>query len=178
MKRLVIIALIVCVFSGTAMAANPSVFDLGLVNTYTIQDLADTDFATYTPGLRATFYVNSWFGISGDVFLTTPFVEGGMEPLNFLLSTDLVVRAPLGFFEPYLAIGPSYFLELDSGALTLAAQVPYSARVGFDFNITPVFALGIEGIHMIPNLSNLIAGTEDFDLMNNTQAALVIKLKM
>jgi len=178
MKRLVIVALIVCVFSGTAMAASPSIFDLGLVNTYTIQDLADTDFAAYTPGLRATFYVNSWFGISSDVFLSTPFVDGGLEPMNFLLFTDLVMRAPLGFFEPYLAIGPSYQLTLNSGTVTLASLVSYSARVGFDFNITPVFALGIEGMHTVSDLSNLIDGSADFDLMNDTQAALVIKLKL
>lgn len=176
MKRLVIIALIVCVFSGTAMAASPSIFDLGLVNTYTIQDLADTDFAAYTPGLRATFYVNSWFGISGETLVATPFA--GATTWEFLISTDLVMRAPLGFFEPYFALGPYYSLILSDAGVNLQELVSYRARVGFDFNITPVFALGIEGMHMVSNLSDLIDGTASFDLMNDTRAALLIKLKL
>lgn len=177
-KRLMVIALILCIVGGFAVAATPSVFDLGLVNYYTVDDLMETDFAAYTPGLRASFYVNSWFGLSGDVFLTAPFAEGGLEAMNFLLSTDLVFRAPLGFFEPYLAIGPSYQLTLGEGALSLAEAVLYSARVGFDFNITPVFALGVEGMHLI-NVGALIADSSTFvdDVLANTSVGLVLKAK-
>jgi anaerobic C4-dicarboxylate transporter len=91
----------------------------------------------------------------------------------------LVFRWPLGFFEPYVALGPAYRIELINGDPALPEVIPYGARVGFDFNITPVLALGIEGKHLIPNLPDLVGtSATGFDLTGDTHVGLVVKAKL
>ena len=95
------------------------------------------------------------------------------------VATDLVFRWPLGFFEPYLALGPAYAILYTGGTLSLPEQIPYRARVGFDFNVMPVLSIGIEAAHLIPNVPDLVGSSATgFDLMNNTHVGLVVKAKL
>ncbi len=170
-----IVLLVICV--GTVAADTPSVFEINILNYYTIQDLADTSFVRYTPGVRMGFFITDWFGLAGDIIIPTPFDASGTGyPIT--LSTDLVFRFPLDFFEITLGFGPAYDLVIadDSGA-PLKSHVNYSARLGFDFNITPVFALGIEANQII-NLDGLFSGSITYDAMRDTYVGLGIKVKL
>lgn len=176
-KAIIIIAaalLVLCV--GVATAEVPSVFEMNVLNYYTIQDLADSEFSTYTPGVRMAFFITEWFGLSGDVLLREPF-SGDISGNALLVSTDLVFRWPLGFFEMYGALGPAYDLTIDSGTIAVPAKVKYNGRVGFDFNITPVFCVGIEAKHVIQDLSDLVAGGS-LDAMADTYVGLGLKMKL
>lgn len=178
MRHTLVIVLIFLVVGTVAMAATPSIFEVGLVNSYAIQDLVDTNFASYSPSIRMAFYINEWFGLSTDVLLQDPF-DSPSDLYAFYIATDLVFRWPLGFFEPYVALGPAYRIELINGDPALPEVIPYGARVGFDFNITPVLALGIEGKHLIPNLPDLVGtSATGFDLTGDTHVGLVVKAKL
>lgn len=170
-----IVLLMICV--GTVTADTPSVFEINLLNYYTIQDLADTSFARYTPGVRMAFFVTEWFGLAGDIIMPVPFDASGPGHA-LILSTDLVFRVPLGSFDIYAGFGPAYDVVLadDTGA-PLKNHVNYSVRLGFDFNITPVFALGIEA-NQITNLDGLISGSITYDAMRDTYVGLGLKVKL
>jgi hypothetical protein len=177
-KRIMIILIVLVIATGMLFAEIPSIFEAGLVSTYTIQDLADTQFANYTPAVRAAFYITEWFGLSGEIMLLQPF-NSPASTFTSYLATDLVFRWPLGFFEPYLALGPAYAIVYTGGSLSLPEQIPYRARVGFDFNVMPVLAIGIEAAHLIPNIPDLVGSSATgFDFMNNTHVGLVIKAKL
>ncbi|MDD3822310.1 MAG: hypothetical protein PHR90_10150 [Sphaerochaetaceae bacterium] len=176
-KIMIIAAFILVLSVGVVSAEVPSVFEVNVLNYYTIQDLADTDFATYTPGVRMALFITEWFGLSGEALLLEPF-SGVLPNYSLLVTTDLVFRWPLGFFEMFGALGPAYDLTVNSGGITLPAKVKYSGRIGFDFNITPLFCVGIEAKHLLPDLSGLVAGTQGFDLLGDTFVGLGLKLKL
>ena len=68
------------------------------------------------------------------------------------LSGDIVFRAPLGFFEMYGAFGPIYSLQVSADDIALDSKVNYSGRFGFDFNITPIFGVGVEALHVVSDI--------------------------
>jgi hypothetical protein len=175
-KKVMILLLVVAICGGGSLAAEiPSIFEVGLMNTYTLQDIADTDYVTYTPGVRMAFFITEWFGLSGEAALVKPFEEGSTGT-QLRLATNLIARWPLGFFETYAALGPVYDMTVNSGAIDLATMVLYHARIGFDFNITPVFAIALEATHVV-NLNEVVSGTP-IDLMGDTSAGIVLKMKL
>jgi esterase/lipase superfamily enzyme len=176
MKQVLVVAIILLIVGGIVVAATPSIFEMGLVNSYSISDISESEFSAYTPGVRMTFYVNEWFGLSGEALLIRPFVDGlSLGTSLFYISTDLVFRWPLGFFEPYFALGPTYSVRLGETS-PLSESILYNAKVGFDFNITPVFALGAEAGY-VANLGNILNNQAEIDLMQST-VGLVLKLKL
>ena len=177
-KRLIVI-LVICITVGTAFAATPSVFDVGILNYYKIQNVIDQDFGAYTPGVRLESHITSWFGLSTDVLLQAPFAAGSTAgTYNLIGTTDVSFRAPLGFFEPFLAFGPAYVVTVTSSGVDLAADVSYSARAGFDFNITPILTLGLEGKAIVNHLPGIIDGSiVSVDWLDATYVGLTIKAK-
>ncbi len=170
-----IVLLVICI--GTATAAIPSVFEINVLNYYSIQDLADTSFDRYTPGVRMAFFITEWFGLAGDIIMPAPFDTSGSGHA-LILSTDLVFRFPLESFDIYAGFGPAYDVVLADGTGDpLKANVNYSVRLGFDFNITPVFALGIEA-NQIVNLDGLPSGATTYDAMRDTYVGLALKVKL
>jgi hypothetical protein len=164
---------------GSAFAATPSVFDVGVLNYYKIQDLIDQDFTSYTPGVRLEAHVTPWFGFSTDVLLETPFATGGTSgTYNLVGTTDVSVRASLGFFEPFLAIGPAYMITIDPSGVDLTNDISYSARAGFDFNITQMLTVGAEGKLVMNHIPGLIDGSiVSVDWLDSTYVGLSIKAK-
>lgn len=181
MKKTIIVGIVIALLAVSAItAASPSTFDFGLLNYYRLSDLSETDFTPYTPGLRFEGHITPWFGVGTDVLLDAPF-EGSGDIYTFLITTDLTVRAALGFFEPFFGFGPAYQLQLDGGTASLAADVAYNARAGFDFNITDLFTLGIEAKLLLEHLPLLVEGTSTFadvDWMESTFVGLGVKLKL
>ncbi len=181
MKRILIISIVITLLAVTGIsAASPSTFDFGVLNLYRLSDLTETDFTPYTPGLRFEGHITPWFGVGTDILLDAPF-EGSGDIYTFLMTTDLTVRATLGFFEPFFGIGPAYQLVLDGGSATLAADVAYNARAGFDFNITDIFTLGVEGKLLLEDLPSLVSDPSSFadvDWMESTFVGIGLKVKL
>ncbi len=175
-KRMLVVTIILCIVGGLVIAATPSIFEMGLVNSYSISDISESNFSAYTPGVRMTFYVNEWFGLSGEALLREPF-QGELSLATSIIhvSTNLVFRWPIGFFEPYLSLGPTYSVDLGETS-PLSESILYNAKVGFDFNITPVFALGAEAGYLA-NLGDILNDQAEIDLMQST-VGLVLKLKL
>jgi hypothetical protein len=184
-KVLIVIAIIVLVGSFSLGAAIPSVFDIGLNNTYSVLSFMAVEeggLAQYTPGIRITGYPCKWFGISADVAVFAPFAES-LESGDFLLEVgaDGVFRYPFGLVEPYLAIGPAYRMTVGKDKFVFEEEVLLSVRVGLDFNILPMLGIGVEARHFL-DIPTLIAGPEEnalFEIMAlyNTRVGITIKAK-
>jgi hypothetical protein len=174
-KRTYIIALIVLLSIGTLFAATPSVFEVGLLNYYTIQDLSDSEFANYTPAIRLSTFVTKWFGLSMDVVMDAPFASDGTY--DFLLTTDAIFRAPLGFVDAYVALGPVYAFEYEQ-ELKMKKEISYNAKLGFDFNLNPLFSIGAEGVYLFKELDKLISGESSFEPMEEIKVGINFKLKL
>lgn len=180
MKAITVVTIVLIFCGGMVAADTPSVFDVGLVNYYSISDLSETDFEAYTPGVRMQVNITPWFGLSGDVVWDQPIVDVPDDVYNFSLAADVAVRWPLGFFEPYFALGPAYRFVLDDEEFTMEPIVMANARAGFDFNITPVFTLGVEASLYVPDLEEVVAGTQTLNadyFMDNTYVGLSFKGK-
>lgn len=178
-KKLGITILMVIIVMSSLFAATPSKFEVGVLNYYKIQDLADTEFTTYTPGIRFVGNLTPWFGLGLETLLEEPFVDTGTSGVyNFVATTDVNFRVPLGFFEPFLAFGPVYTFSISDAGFGLDADVAYSGRVGFDFNITPVFTLGLEGKLVLVHIPNIIDGTQAIDWLDSTYVGLTLKVKI
>jgi hypothetical protein len=178
-KVLLVIAIIVLVGSFTLAAAVPSVFDIGLINSYSIQSFMDKDFGAYSPGVRLSGYLCKWFGISAEVTAFAPFTHG-LDSGEFLLEVgaDGIFRYPFGLVEPYLAIGPAYRMVAEEDGFSFIEQVLLSARAGFDFNILPMLGVGIEARHFL-DIPTLIHDPGLFEALAlfNTRVALTVKAK-
>ena len=174
-KKWVLTILVIVIITSSLFAATPSKFDIGVLNYYKIQDIADTDFAAYSPGLRFEGHITPWFGLGLDGLLQTPFT-GTSGVYNILATTDITFRVPVGFFEPYLALGPAYRLTVSDAGASLTADVIYSGRIGFDFNITPIFTVGVEGKVLLDHIPNIIDGTA-IDWLDSTHVGLTLKAK-
>ncbi len=182
-KKLLIlmVIMILAVSSIAAESDGPSTFDFGLLNYYRISNIADQDFATYTPGLRFEGHITPWFGIGTDIILDAPFA-GVSGVYDFYVTTDLTFRGVIGFFEPFFAIGPAYKAQLVTGGnSSLDGDVKYSARAGFDFNITDIFTAGLEGKLILENIDGIVDGTPalaDVDWLDATYVGITLKIKL
>ncbi len=178
-KKLGITVLMIIIVMSSLFAATPSKFDVGVLNYYKIQDLADTDFATYTPGVRFEGHITPWFGLGFDALLEEPFAGTGTSGVyNFVATTDITFRVPLGFFEPYIALGPAYTFTISDAGFDLDADVACSGRAGFDFNITPIFTLGVEGKLVLNHIPVIVTdGFSTVDWLDSTYVGLTLKAK-
>ncbi|NLA92565.1 MAG: hypothetical protein GX842_03875 [Spirochaetales bacterium] len=176
-KVLLVIAIIVLVGSFSLAAAVPSIFDIGLVNSYSIQSFMNQEFAAYTPAIRLSGYLCKWFGVSVDVGVVAPFVDMN-EPLALELVGNAVVRYPFGLVEPYLAVGPAYRMTVGPDYFEVEEEVLINARVGLDFNILPVLGVGVEAQHFI-NLPLLVEDTDFYadGALAETRVAITVKAK-
>ncbi len=178
MKKRIIVILVIAILSVTAVgAASPSTFDFGILNYYRVSDLADQEFSGYTPGIRLEGHITPWFGLGADVILQQPFVDSS-SVYSFLLTTDVTFRTVVGFFEPYLGLGPAYLATLDSGDFDLLSNVAYNARAGFDFNITDMYTLGIEGKLLVGDLQTESSAFDTIDWLEATMVGVNLKIKL
>jgi hypothetical protein len=160
-KKTLIVVLVILVLVTVSLAAQKaSVFDISFSHSYRLDDAQAINYQAYIPGIRVQLNIRPWFGLSlGGMY---DFVEN-MEDVNrALLAAEIVLKAPLGFFEPFVAIGPMYSYTLPE---TVSLPDTYGAqgRAGMDFKFSRWFSLGLEGVLIAPSLTNLVDGTETFD---------------
>lgn len=181
-RTFIVAFILLCVIITTLCAVDnePSVFDISIVNGYKLGHLTEADFNAYTPSLRLQFNITEWFGLSLETMYRYPYDT--ITKHTFTVATDMVFRLPIGIFEPYVAFGPNYLYTLDSNnVFEFINTVAYDVRVGFDFDITSWFTLGIEGKLLPENLVHLfsnLASTQSTWLLNNTYVAIILKTKL
>ncbi len=183
-KRLSIILLVLILVCSASLsaAAKPSVFDFDIMNYFKLGEIAAQDFTGYTPGVRMQVNITHWFGLSTEVMCPLP-VDFAAGPYDATLTTDIVLRLPLGFFEPFLALGPAYKLSIDpvAGLVDLDPTVHYNVRTGFDINFNSWLALGFEAklpCYDLDTLFNDLTVVDGPWLMANTYVGLGLKFKL
>lgn len=181
-KKISILFLLLVLVLGTTFGASSSkssLFELTINNTVNIDDLLNKAFV-YMPALRLQFNLNSWFGLAAEG--TYRYPHGAVSDHSVTLATDVVFRAPLGFFEPSIALGPNYLMTISSaGDAVLEKSVAYGVRVGFDFNITDLLCVALEGKMLFKDLSWLFANLDLVDgqyFLEGTSVGLALKLKL
>lgn len=177
-KIIILLALLMVLGIGSVFAEVPSLFEINLLNYYSVEDLSESQFTNYTPGVRFAGFITKWFGLSADVILEAPFAEASPTNYHLLLATDAVVRAPLGFFEMYVAAGPAYGFTISEDNFVVDNKVKLNARVGFDFNITPLLSVGVEGAYILGDLASLVSGASEFEPKAETFVGIGLKLKL
>jgi hypothetical protein len=182
LKKFTVVLVIVVLFCATPLVAKEaSVFDIGIINAYRITDIAALDYQAYVPSLRLQAYVAPWFGIA--VGGTYDYLAYTDSVHRVYVSTDAVVRAPLGMFEPYLAIGPVFLLKFPNTVdPTPVAAYTYHARLGFDVYLNDWLAIGLEGDLLLPDVKNFVSSIAGATIdgtyfMDNVVAGIAIKAK-
>lgn len=153
-KLLVLFLMITVVFVGalsaqeTTDAEAASKFDIGVIMNYSYADLRDQNFKAFIPTLRFQLNVNPWLGFSA-----TGYVRGQEFASVF---GEVVLRAPLGLIEPYIATGPGYLIALsDDPEVSGASNFAYNFRAGFDINVNDWLSVG-------PGITLLVHDVNDF----------------
>lgn len=178
-KRLIGIVLILLVLGSVAgLSAKASVFDIGIINAMPVERIIATDFTVYFPGLRLQANVAPWFGIA--VAGLYDQVESDSSHRVYV-STDAVMRIPMGFIEPYIALGPLFVLRFpNSFDPTPLEEYGYHVRAGFDINFNSWFALGFDGELPILDVEEFMANLASIDgqyFLDNVLASIVVKVK-
>lgn len=132
----------------TLEAQEASKFDIGIVMNYAYDDLEERNFGEYVPTLRFQLNVKPWLGFS---------ITGYSRGQEFLsVVAEVVLRAPLGLIEPYVATGPGYLLAFTNDSTESGtSNFAYNFRAGFDINITDWFSVG-------PGITLLISDVDEF----------------
>jgi hypothetical protein len=161
-KKMLLVAMIaLAMFSGSLYARGASVLDIGISHSYRFDDAQAMDYQSYVPTVRVQLNVRPWFGISFGAMYD--FVEGMDDVHKALLSAEMVLRAPIGFFEPFVAIGPMYSLTLPE-TTELPDSYGVQGRGGFDIRFNGWLSLGLEGTVIVPSLIDVVDGTEILDM--------------
>lgn len=133
-----------------------SKFDIGVVMNYAYDDLEEKDFEEYVPTLRFQLNVKPWLGFSLTGY------SRGQEYLSVV--AEVVLRAPLGLIEPYVATGPGYLLALtDDSSVSGTSNFAYNFRAGFDINITDWFSVGPGITMLIPDVNDFFSNISTLD---------------
>lgn len=176
-KTLIVVLVILVLVTGSLAAQRASVFDISMSHSYRLDDAKAINYQSYVPGARVQINIRPWFGVSlGAMY---DFVEG-MEDVNrVVMAAEIVLRAPIGFFEPFVAVGPMYSMvlpETPSVPDTYGGQ----ARAGIDIKFSRVFSLGAEGILVAPSFTDLLDNNVAFDydyIMENLYVGIAVKAK-
>ena len=175
MKKQICIVLVLLLLGSALFAGDASVFDISIINNYRMEDVSNLNYKAYVPTLRLQANLNDWFGLSvGGMY---DYLKYSDSIHRILISTEAVVRAPLGMVEPFLALGPVYTLTIDDPHDAYGFQ----GRLGLDVAVNDWFFLGLEGAFIIPSLTPLIERTQTFDtnyLMKNLFVGIALKVKI
>jgi hypothetical protein len=176
-KTLIVTMVLLVLLTGTLVAQKASVFDLGISHSYRYDNAEAMDYQAYVPGARVQLNIRPWFGISvGGLY---DFVEGMEDVHKAYLAAELVLRAPLGFFEPFIACGPMYSYTMPE-TVSVPDTYGMQARAGFDILFNGWFGLGLEGVVVAPSLTDLVDGAETFNkayVMDHLFIGFTVKAK-
>lgn len=171
-KALVLILAVMVVFAGFLSAEElteeytASKFDIGVVMNYAYADLQEQDFKAYVPTLRFQLNVKPWLGFSVTGY------SRGQEYLSVV--AEVVLRAPLGLIEPYVATGPGYLLALtDDSSVSGTSNFAYNFRAGFDINITDWFSVGPGITLLIPDVNDFFSNISTLDQQYLKETCLI-----
>lgn len=181
-KKISILLLLLVLVLGSTFGASTQqspLFELTINNTVNLNEVINKTFV-YMPALRMQFNLKNWFGLAAEGTYRYPY--GVVTDHAVTLATEVVFKAPLGLFEPSIAIGPNYIMTISSsGDAVLEKSVAYGTRIGFDFNITDLFCVALEGKLLFDDLNWLFANLNLVDgqyFLERTSIGLALKLKL
>lgn len=171
-KILVLCIALMVVFAGVLVAEEQmeehysSKFDIGVVMNYSYADLQEKNLDAYVPTLRFQLNVKPWLGFS-----LTGYTRG-QDYLSVV--AEVVLRAPLGLIEPYVATGPGYLLAFtDDELVSGRSNFAYNFRAGFDINITDWFSVGPGITLLIPDVNEFFSNLESLDRQYLKETCLI-----
>lgn len=154
-RKLVVLVLVFMVIFASSLSAEAragketsSKFDVGLIMNYSYADLRDQNYSKVVPTLRFQLNLLPWLGISATGYAS------GQEFIAII--GEVVLRAPLGLIEPYIATGPGYLFAYDNDSPESGtSNFAFNFRAGFDVNLTSWFSIG-------PGITLLVHEVNDF----------------
>jgi opacity protein-like surface antigen len=168
-KSMLILALLLVFSASFALYAIPSTFSVGTVGYYSYYDLEAENYDAYTPGLRAEFYISDFLGFSADAIVIDSIPDYDYYEMIYMI--DVVLRAPLGLIEPYIATGPAYHGVIVGDYSSPDEEAfAYNVRGGVDFNILDWLSVGIESNFLVDDVG------EFFDTMANSTSEEIATL--
>lgn len=160
MRKRVFLTLLILVIVSTSLLTAASKGAVGIVGYTNWNNLAGAnDPEGYLGGIRAEFFLNDYLGISGDAMMLAS--DSNNEEFLMLYMLDAVGRIPLGFVEPYVALGPN-FMGVLGGDDTSTVDFGFNTRLGVDFNILDHLSLGIETNFLVDKLEDFFDDFESY----------------
>ena len=159
-KKALAMVLILLVVSASLFASTASI---GMVNYYFYDDIfgEEPDYEAWVVGLRAEWFLADWLGVSGDfIYLGEDPFNPGVEYADVFVNG--VIRAPLGFIEPYVAAGPGYMFKITEDDAENLGSVSMNVRGGVDFNLLDFLSVGIEANFFVDDLEEFFDNSETF----------------
>jgi len=155
MKKRIAVILLILMTATTALSAG-SMFDVGVVGYYSYWDLENQNFEAFIPAVRVQWNILDYIGVSADALY---FGQDEYEVNYGAIVLDAVFRLPLGFIEPYVAVGPAYFMAFTADdAYVDENSFASNVRAGLDLNITPSLSVGAEANFFVDDVAEFIDG--------------------
>ncbi len=159
-KIMLVLVLLLVLSASFALYAVPSTFGIGSVNYYSYYDLEAGNYENFTPGLRGEFFISDFLGVSADAIVTYSIPE--YEYYEMVYMIDVVLRAPLGLLEPYIATGPAYRGVIAGDYSSPQEEAfAYNVRAGLDLNIIDWLSLGIETNFLVDDVAEFFEAMAD-----------------
>lgn len=179
MRKKALLVVLVLMVAMTASVFAASTGSIGLVNYGSLADFESGDSNAYIPGLRGEFFLSDYLGVSVDAMLLESWPDYDVYWMLYMF--DAVARLPLGFIEPYFAVGPSYFGVIADGETELAEEsFGFNTRGGFDINILDSLSVGVEANFFVDDLEYFFDNIGDYfseEGLENSLIGVTLKWK-
>lgn len=162
MRKKALLIVLVLMVAMTASVFAASTGSIGLVNYASWYEMENEDSDSYVPGIRAELFLSDYLGVSADALVLSEWedINGDMSYLMMYI-IDAVVRAPLGFLEPYAGLGPVYMGYItEDDSYTDEDSFGFNVRGGLDVNLLDWLSVGVEANYFVEDLENFFNNTD------------------
>lgn len=175
-KTFVVILILAVMLSSVAFAASTGA--IGLVNYANLGDLQDGNSDAYVPGLRVELFLNDYLGVSADAMILATSLDEESYLMMYMI--DGVLRAPLGFVEPYVALGPIFLGYIGEEEMDVSESFGFNVRGGVDINILSWLSVGAEANFFVNKLEDFFNNVGDYfteEALNSSLIGITAKFK-
>jgi len=174
MHKKTLFVVLVLLVAMTVSVSAASAGSIGFVNYASLEAFESGDSNAYLPGLRAELFLNDFLGISADAILLDSYTWLGYEVTEMLYFFNAVGRIPLGFIEPYLAVGPGYYsIIIGDEVFSDDDAFTFNARAGVDLNIFDWLSVGIEANYFVDDLEEFFSNFSDYFTESSLKGSLI-----
>mgnify|MGYP001066643374 CR=1 FL=1 len=173
-KALLIVLVLVLVMAAPLTAASKG--SIGLVNYGTLAMFEDAENSDFYTGLRGEFFFSDFLGVSADAMV----LFSAEDEYLMLYMVDAVGRIPLGFLEPYVALGFNFLGVLSEEEDPEPVEFGVNVRGGVDFNIFDWLSFGIEANFILPDFATFFDNIDAYfteEALQNSLIGVTAKFK-